>query len=181
MKKNYSTWLIFIVATAESFILPAPTDVILISAALFNIRKSFWLAALCSLGSMCGSIIGYGIGYWLYEEVLFDLLIQYNYQNSFNNYIDLYNQYSYLAIIIGAITPLPYKIVTITSGILQLNFVFFLILSSTCRTIRFFLCAVLVYFYADKVKKMINLFSRKIVFLFFTVLTVSLLIIFYCK
>ena len=111
----------------ESFFLLPPPDILLITMDLKNPQLALWYAFVCTLSSAIGGVIGYGIGLFGGRPA-FNLLFK-KYHKQFENVEKLYDKYGMLAVFISAFTPIPYKIFTIASGILKMNFLQFFLAS----------------------------------------------------
>ena len=113
----------------ESFFLVPPPDILLISLDLAKPEKALYYAFICTIFSALGGVMGYLIGLWGGRPV-FNFLFR-NKQEQFNKVENLYNRYGSLAVFFSAFTPIPYKIFTIASGILNMNFIKFFIVTIT--------------------------------------------------
>lgn len=156
----------------ESFFLLPPPDIILITMDLKNPQLSLWYAFICTLASAVGGVIGYGIGRFGGRPA-FNLLFK-KYQKHFDNVEKLYNKYGMLAVFFSAFTPIPYKIFTITSGILKMDFLQFFLASFVGRGARFFLVSLILMFFGETIKQYIE-----IVILAVTVVIIIFFIILY--
>ena len=126
--KKSSSWALFWIAFAESTFFPIPPDVLLIPLVVAH-PKAWWRKALiCTAGSVGGAFIGYFIGVFLFETVGKAIINFYNMQEAFETVRIIYENNAFLAIFAGAITPIPYKVFTIASGVFQASlFTFFFI------------------------------------------------------
>src|SRR3954453_1304622 len=106
-----------IVSFAESSFFPIPPDALLIPMVLARPERAYRLALLCTLASVAGGILGYFIGYALYDAVAAPLIRFYHPQAAAQAFVDRFQQYGLWVILIKGLTPIPYKIVTITSGL----------------------------------------------------------------
>ena len=142
----HAVWWMSIFAFAEATFFPLPADVLLVPMVL-AVRRSAWrLAMLAALSSAVGGCFGYGIGYFLYNQVGEPILQFYGYLTDFERIQVLYRRYGELIVAIGGITPIPYKAVTIASGVAQMDFWAFSTVSVISRVARFFVvCAALYY------------------------------------
>lgn len=148
----FATWLLFLIAFAESIIFPIPPDALLIAMGMINPEYAFWYATLCSVASVLGGGGGYAIGYYGGRPVL-ERWISTERLTKIQGY---FNRYDAWAIIIAGFTPIPYKIFTIASGAFKVNFKTFMIASAIGRSGRFFLVATFIYFLGPKAKVFIQ-------------------------
>jgi membrane protein YqaA with SNARE-associated domain len=139
------------IAFAESSFFPMPPDIVMIPMALKDRRRAFLLAAWCTLFSVLGGILGYLIGSWLYDSVGAWLISAYGMGGDIDNFRAAYQKYGALIVLQG-LTPIPYKLVTISSGFAGLNFGLFVMLSAITRGVRFMGEAALFYFFGDTAK-----------------------------
>ena len=168
-EKPYAIPALIILAIAESIFFPIPVDALLIALCVGRPKRSFWFATLCTIGSVVGGALGYAIGHFLWYTtgpdgaVAFSNMAQFFFDSvpgfseaSFNNVQDAYNAYGFWTVLIAGFTPLPYKVVTITAGVFNIQFFVFLIASIAGRAARFFLVAALFYFFGAPIKKFID-------------------------
>ena len=136
------------ISMIESIIFPLPVDPFLAALTLAVPRKAFRFAFICTIGSVIGGIIGWFLGYLIGPSIenLF-LYFPWFTQEKFNAVKFAYKENGMLIIFLGAFTPLPYKIITITSGIAEVNIIAFVLMSILGRGIRFFIVAYLVKFF----------------------------------
>lgn len=142
---------------AESSFLPAFPEVLLLPMILADRSRAWRLAFVCTLFSVIGGIVGYMIGLFLFETVGQPLLAFYGMAGSFERLAEDYNDLGWLMVLIGGgITPIPYKVVTILSGVTRLDFALFVAMSVLARTIRFLIPCALLYFYGPQAKVLIE-------------------------
>ena len=144
----YGSYALFGVSFLESSIFPVPPDILLIALCLGRPEHSFWFAAICSIGSVLGGMAGYALGYFGGRPVLKKL---FNHQKveAVERYYDRYNAW---ATGIAGLTPLPYKLFTISGGAFAINFKIFVIASIVSRSFRFTVVAGVIYFFGDSAK-----------------------------
>src|SRR3954467_14446134 len=135
-------WLA-LVSFAESSFFPIPPDALLIPMVLARPERAYRFALLCTLASVAGGILGYYIGYALYDAVAAPLIHFYHYEAAAQAFVDKFQQYGLWVILIKGLTPIPYKIVTIASGLAHFDFGVFVAASVVTRGARFFLVAFL--------------------------------------
>jgi membrane protein YqaA with SNARE-associated domain len=149
-------WALFFIAIIESSVFPVPPDVLLLALCVGAVKKSFWFAAICAGGSVLGGMIGYGIGYWGYELIGEPIVRAYHGEAVMERIKDWYDAYGFWGTLIAAITPIPYKVFTIASGVFSFPFGEFMLASVIGRSFRFFLVAGFIYMFGARIKAMIE-------------------------
>ena len=149
-------WALFFIAVAESSFFPIPPDVFLIALCVGAPKKSFKFALICSVGSVLGGALGYGLGLGFMDTVGQSILNLYGLQDKYTVVQGLYQQYDALAVGAAGFTPLPYKLFTITAGAFKIDFVTFMVVSLVARSARFFLVSALIYKFGAPVQHFIN-------------------------
>ncbi|MDT2020740.1 YqaA family protein [Methylocella sp. CPCC 101449] len=144
------------ISFAESSFFPIPPDVVLVPMALAKPEKAFYYATVCTIASVLGGIVGYGIGYLLYETLGQWLMNLYGYTDKVDSLRAFYAQWGWAFILIKGATPIPYKLVTIVSGLLEYNFLLFVLLSIITRGARFFIVAGLLHRYGDQARTLLD-------------------------
>ena len=136
------------ISMIESIIFPLPVDPFLAGLTLAVPRKAFRFAFICTIGSVIGGVIGWFLGYLIGPSIenLF-LYFPWFTEEKFDAVKFAYKENGMLIIFLGAFTPLPYKIITITSGIAEVNIFAFILMSILGRGTRFFIVAYLVKFF----------------------------------
>lgn len=155
----------------ESFFLVPPPDFLLITMDLAKPEKALFYAFICTIASAVGGAVGYGIGFWGGRPV-FNFLFK-NKHEQFNNVEKLYNQYGSLAVFFSAFTPIPYKVFTIASGILNMNFLKFMVASFFGRGLRFFIVSIVLMLFGETIKHYIEwviLAVTIVIIIFFVIL-----------
>ena len=138
------------ISVIESFIFPLPVDPFLAGLTLAVPSKAFKFALICTIGSVMGGVIGWLLGYLIGPSIE-NLFLNFPWftEEKFNAVKFAYKENGMLIIFLGAFTPLPYKIITITSGIAEVNIIAFVLMSIFGRGIRFFIVAYLVKFFGN--------------------------------
>jgi len=139
-------------AFAESSFFPVPPDVLLIAIVFSTPRRWKRLALWCSAASVLGGMLGYFIGWELWDTVGKPIVDAYNAQDKMEQIRIWYAELGFLGVLLAAITPIPYKIFTITSGLFAFDFRQFLLASVIGRSFRFFLVAGLVGRYGERIR-----------------------------
>lgn len=137
----HAPWALGLVAFAESSFFPIPPDTILVPMALARPKRAFLYALICTLASVAGGLLGYAIGALLYATLGKWLIHVYGYGARVNEVRALYAHWGWAIILIKGLTPIPFKIVTITSGLLAYSLPLFVLLCFITRGARFFLLA----------------------------------------
>lgn len=120
-------------------------------------RNAAWrLAGWCTLTSVVGGIVGYGIGWLLYDSVGLWLINFYGYGSQMDTFRAAYAEWGAWLILIKGLTPIPFKLVTIASGFAGYNFLLFVVLSLITRGARFFIEAWLLRRYGEPVRAFIE-------------------------
>ena len=152
-------------------------DILLIPMALASKAKALFYAFMCTLFSVHGGILGYAIGYFFFNSVGIYIVEFYHLENSFSVFEDYYREFGILIVLGAGITPFPYKFITIASGVFGLNIFLFIIVSIIGRGLRFYLIAILLYFFGEKIKLIIDKYFNILTIIFFILLVGSVFII----
>ncbi len=149
--------ILFVFAFIESIFFPIPVDPLLAFLILANKEKYFYITILCTLGSVLGGLIGWLIGYLIGPSVQDHLIkIPFITNDNFSRVLEAHRNYGALIVFMGAFTPLPFKIISITSGFFGVNLFSFLIMSILGRGLRFFAISFLIRLYGDKIIKLLE-------------------------
>lgn len=152
----YAVWWMCAFAFAEATFFPLPADVLLIPMVL-AVRSAAWkLAFYAAVASALGGCFGWAIGYFLFEQVGRPILEVYGYMSEFARLQDLFRKYGELIVAIGGLSPIPYKAVTITSGVAQMDFLSFNAASVGSRLVRFYLVCGALYWFGPPVRRFID-------------------------
>ena len=154
--KPYAAWIMGGVSFAESSFFPVPPDTMLIPMALARPEKAWSYAFLCTWTSVLGGLVGYLIGSLLYDSLGQWLIHFYGYGDKVQAFRDAYAQYGVWIILLKGLTPIPYKVVTLTAGFAGYNLLLFLVLSVITRGARFFFVAFLLNRYGAQAREMIE-------------------------
>ena len=154
--KPHALWTMGAIAFAESSFFPVPPDVMLIPMALARPERAYLMAAWCTAASVVGGLVGYAIGALLYDSVGAWLIHLYGYGDKVDQFRAAYAQWGALIILLKGLTPIPFKIVTITSGFAGYNLALFVLFSIITRGARFFLLAFLLHRYGEQARHIIE-------------------------
>jgi membrane protein YqaA with SNARE-associated domain len=147
---------LLVVSFAESSFFPIPPDILLIPMILARPHQAFRLAALCTLSSVVGGLVGYAIGYFLFDAIGRPVLEFYHAMGSYEALKAGFAEWGVWIIIIKGMTPIPYKLITIASGVAQFYLIAFILASIVSRSIRFFLVAALLWYFGDAARQFIE-------------------------
>jgi len=159
------------VAFVERSVFPLPPDILLIAMVLAARNSAWRYAAICTIASVLGGMLGYAIGAGLYEGVGRPILEFYGYAHKFSDFTARYNEYGGWIVFMAGVTPFPYKVITIASGVANLDLGTFTIASVLARALRFFAVAALLYWMGPPIRN----FIEKRLGLMFTIFCVLLI------
>jgi len=178
---KYGVAALFLLALAESSFFPIPPDVLLIPLALGARSKALRFALVCSVASIAGGMVGYGIGYFswwngagAYSAVaifFFNHIPGFS-EQVFLNIQEKYEIYNFLIVFTAGFTPIPFKIITISAGAFSVNFLMFLLASTISRSVRFFLVALLIRQFGEPITAFIDKYFN-ILSIIFTILLIG--------
>ena len=168
--KPYAVWMLMLMSFAESSFFPLPPDLLLIPIVLAQRNRAFLIAGLCTLSSVLGGFFGYAIGSLLYDSIGAPVLNFYGYLDKFTEFQNLYNHYGAWIVFGAGLTPFPYKVITIASGVTGLDLWVFGIASVIGRGVRFFLVAGLLWYFGAAIEKFIDRNFGWLSILFFVLL-----------
>ena len=155
-EKPYALWLMGAVSFAESSFFPIPPDVMLIPMSLARPQRAWLYALVCTVTSVAGGLVGYAIGALLYDSVGQWLINLYGYGDKVDAFRASYAEYGAWIILLKGLTPIPYKLVTITSGFANYNLLLFVVLSIIARGGRFFIVAIVLNRYGVQIRQVIE-------------------------
>ncbi len=144
------------VSFAESSFFPIPPDVMLVPMVLANRDRAYWIATVCTVASVLGGLLGYVIGAFLWESIGIWLAQLYHLEEKMEGLRGLYAEWGSAVILIKGLTPIPFKLVTIASGVFAFNFPLFVLLAAITRGFRFFLIAFLLKRFGEPVQAFIE-------------------------
>lgn len=165
----YGTPALFLLAVAESSFFPIPPDVLLMALGLSIPKKSLRYALICTVGSVLGGMLGYLIGlqFW---ELGKAIIFRYVSVESFETVRKYFIEYEAWAVAIAGLTPVPYKVFTISAGFLRADFTVFVAASVLSRGARFFAVAGLIYAFGPSIKTFIDRYFNILTVVFMVLL-----------
>ena len=168
--RRNALWALAAISFVESSVFPIPPDILLIPMVLAAPTRAWKIAVVCTVSSVLGGMLGYAIGYFLFEQVGRPMLAFYGYDAKFAQFQATYNEWGAWAVFIAGVTPFPYKVITILSGVTALDPTVFSIASVLARGLRFFIIAGLLWWIGEPIR----LFIEKRLGLLFTLFTILL-------
>jgi membrane protein YqaA with SNARE-associated domain len=153
---RHAMWAMAAISFAESSFFPLPPDILLIPMILARPRRAWLIAAVCTVASVLGGVVGYAIGYFLFDAVGRPVLEFYHAMDKYEALKAAFAQWGAWIIILKGLTPIPFKLVTIASGVAQFDLVAFVLASLVSRSLRFFLLAALLWRFGDPVRDFIE-------------------------
>ena len=172
---RHAGWGLGVVSFIESSFFPIPPDLMLIPMVLAERSKAWIYAAICTLASVAGAVLGYYIGYALWETVGQPVIAFYNGQAAFEKFTGFYDVWGVWIVLAAAISFLPYKVATIASGVAGLALGPFLLASLAGRGIRFFAVAGLIYFFGPQIRTLIDRYFNILSLVFVALLLLGFL------
>ena len=169
---------VFFIGYIEAIIFPIPQEVFMVPMMLSEQAKVFRIVFFSILGSIIGGLTAYYLGLLFFDTLVLPIINFYNYSESFLYFKNQINEYGFIYVFIGGFTPLPFKIITLSSGALNIPILNFLLAAILSRSIRFYMIGFLTYKYGNNV---INIIDRKLNLITFIILLIVFLIYFTYK
>ena len=151
-----ATGVLAVVSFVESSVFPIPPDALLIPMVLANRARAWFYATVASVTSVLGGLLGYAIGYFLYDTIGVKIIELYGLAEKFDSFSASYNENGIAIVFFAGLTPLPYKVITIASGVTQMSMPAFIAASIVARSMRFFLVCGLLYWFGPPIKAFIE-------------------------
>ncbi|MFQ5533558.1 MAG: YqaA family protein [Sphingomonadales bacterium] len=145
-----------LISFVESSIFPIPPDVLLIPMVLAARDRAFLYAGVCTASSVVGGFAGYAIGFYLFDAWGRPLMEFYGYVEQFMAFQVRYNEWGAWIVAFFGLTPFPYKVITIASGVTNLDIFTFTAASILSRGVRFFLVAALLWRFGQPIRRFIE-------------------------
>ena len=159
-----------VVSFAESSFFPIPPDVMLLPMVLARRDRAWVIAGVCTISSVFGALLGYAIGAGLYDTVGVWLINLYGLQAKADDFHAFFDRYGLLVILAKGLTPIPFKIVTITSGAMRFNLPLFVAACIVTRGARFFIVAALLKSFGEPIRGFVEKNLTVVTVLFLVVL-----------
>lgn len=149
----WALWILGAISFAESSFFPIPPDPLFIAMLLGRREQTWKLAAVCTVASVVGGWLGYAIGYGLYESLGEFIVHTYGLQSVFERFQESFNEWGFWIVALKGLTPIPYKVVTIASGVMNMDIMTFTWASLIARGFRFFSLALLFWYFGPPLKE----------------------------
>ncbi|MFC1501168.1 YqaA family protein [Elusimicrobiota bacterium] len=149
-------YALFTIAFAESSFFPIPPDVLLIPMVVANRKKWIFITSICLTGSVLGSLLGYFIGWGLYETIGKPIVEIYNLHHAMQVVGQKFSENAFLTIFTAAFTPIPYKAITISAGLFSISLPALVTASVMGRGARFFIVSGALRIFGEKIEKSIE-------------------------
>lgn len=169
---RHAMWALAFVAFIESSVFPIPPDVLMIAMIVARPNRAFLIAAIATVASVAGGLLGYWIGYGAFETLGRPVLEFYGKDAYFEQFQTRYNEWGAWAVLIAGVTPFPFKVITILSGVTALSLPVFIVASVVARALRFFIVAALLWKFGAPIRDFIEK-RLGLVFTIFMVLLVG--------
>jgi len=153
---RHALWALAAVSFAESSFFPIPPDIMLIPMVLAARERAFLLAGVCTAASVVGGYFGYAIGYFLFEALGRPVFEVYGLMEVYHAMQRDFDQYGAWIIVAKGMTPIPYKLLTIASGVTHFDLMEFTVASVISRSMRFFLVAALLWKFGEPIRAFVE-------------------------
>lgn len=172
-EKPNALWMLMAVSFSESSFFPLPPDPLLMAMVIARRDKAWQMAFLCTLSSVIGGILGYYIGYAFYGTLGKWIIDTYGLQESFHSFQKSFDKWGFWIIALKGLTPIPYKLVTISSGLARFDMTSFILASLIARGFRFISLTAVLLFFGPQLKDHIDRHFTWIAFIGLAVLVLG--------
>lgn len=175
----YGPLALVVLAVAESSFFPVPPDPLLVALCLGAPSRSFRFAALATVASVAGGLVGYGIGAgaWSLVEGVFFQYVPGVTPEAFARVQGLYADYDFWAVFVAGLTPIPYKVFTLSAGVFAINLPVFVVASALSRGLRFSIVAGLIYQFGPPISRFIDRYFNLLTWVFGALLVLGFVVI----
>jgi membrane protein YqaA with SNARE-associated domain len=169
----YGKHILFVIAFVESILSLFPLTILFVALALANTKKTFQFSLISTLGAVTGAIAGYSIGHfaWIGQNNEYTDLAHFFFNNvpafsmeAYHNMQAIYREWDFIIIFTAGFTPMPFELITITSGVFHINFILFVLSAVVGRGARYFLLGFLIWRYGEKIKTFIEKYFNILAF-----------------
>lgn len=144
------------VSFADSVFLPVPPDVMLMPMIVADRSKTWRLAFIVSFTSIIGALVGYVLGTFFYDSIAAPLIEAYGYQTQFEQFKQLFADYGIWIVLVGGLTPIPFKVVAISCGVIGMNPLVFALTLLPARLPRFYIEAILLWYFGEPIRNFVE-------------------------
>lgn len=176
-RHRHSSYYLSSMSFAESVFFPIPVDVMLAPMSLAKPSSAWYYAFLATLFSVIGGVVGYYLGYALYDSVVLPIIESIGYQTKLATAESWFSEYGIWVIFIASFTPVPYKVFTITAGAMSMAFLPFVIVSFVGRGLRFFLVAGLMRWGGEAMEEKLKIYVDRIGWSVVALIVIALVIV----
>ncbi len=173
----HAIWWLALLTCVESVVFPIPPDVLIIPMVLAARRQAWRIAAVATTASVVGGVLGYGAGFFLYEEIGKPIIEFYGYAAKYDTFQGWYTEYGAWIVAAGGFTPIPYKVITIASGVAQLDLTTFMIVSVLSRGARFLIVCALLWRFGEPIRRFVEARLGLLALVFFVLLFLGFVVI----
>jgi len=176
----YGVPALAVLCVVESSVFPLPPDPLLIALCLGASRRALRFAAIATVTSVLGGILGYGLGAVVWDSVsefFFSGFVPGVTPESFATVQGYYEDWGFWTVFVAGLTPIPYKVFTISAGVFRINFPIFVLAGVLSRGLRFFLVAGLVYHYGEPIRLFIDRYFNLLTWVFSLLLVLGFVVI----
>lgn len=167
--RHAERWLAF-VSFIESSIFPVPPDIMIVPMVLAEREKAWRIALIATIASVLGGLAGYAIGALFFDLIGNPIIAFYGFDEKFEDFAGRYNEWGAWIVFGAGVTPFPYKVITIASGVTQLDLLVFTVASVLARGLRFFIVAGLLWYFGPPIRRILEAHLGKLTILFFLLL-----------
>jgi membrane protein YqaA with SNARE-associated domain len=161
-----------VVSFTESSFFPIPPDVMLIPMVIAQRHRAWLIAGVCTIASVLGAMLGYAIGFYLFETIGMWVIGVYGLEDKVAQFKLFYDQYGLMVILVKGLTPIPFKLITIMSGAMHFDILTFIAACIVTRGFRFFVVAALLRVFGEPIREFIEK-RLTLVFLVFLALLIG--------
>lgn len=155
-RSPYALWALAAVAFIESSFFPIPPEIIMIPMIIAAPRRAFLIAFVAMIASVLGGLFGYYIGAFLFETVGQPIFDFYGKSDAVEAFSEKFNTYGAWAVLVAGVTPFPFKVITIMSGVTGLSLPVFIVSAIIARTLRYFIIAALLWKFGEPIRDFIE-------------------------
>lgn len=152
-RHRHASRYLVIMSFLESVIFPIPVDVMLAPMTMAKREKAWFYAAITSLASVAGGVFGYLLGYFAFDALVQPLIHAAGYMERYEQVVEWFKEYGFWVVFIAGFSPIPYKVFTVSAGMLHMAILPFILASTVGRSARFFLVSGLIYWGGEKMEK----------------------------